>query len=291
MPFSTNGEILVIGATGRTGSEMVRQLRAADISTCALVRNPDRAKSLENLGVRLIEGDLARQDSVETALDGIKGVCLAAPNTPSQISWYENVFDAAKTIGEIRIVKISGFTASLTAPALGHRIHGQTDEMLRQSGLPFTILRPNVFFQNMFLMAGDIRQNGKFSRPAGNAPISMIDICDIAAAACASLASDDHLGKTYDLTGPEALTYRDAADILSGLLGRTVEYIPVSVDEAVAKLVMAGMVEEEAKQRAETMRQFATGAYAPITEDLPSLLDRPPRRFEQFAADHLDRFR
>ncbi len=84
-----------------------------------------------------------------------------------------------------------------------------------------------------------------------------------------SLASDAHHGKTYDLTGPEALTYHDAAYILSGLLGRTIEYVPVSVDEAVANMVQAGMGEEEAKQRAETMSQFATGVYAPIIEDLP----------------------
>ena len=291
MLITGNGKILVIGATGRTGGEMARQLRAADISTRALVRNLDKAKSLEDLGIHLIEGDLTQQDSVEEALEGVNGVFLAAPNTPSQISWYENVFDAAETIEGIRIVKISGFTASLTAPALGHRIHGQTDELLRQSGLTYTILRPNVFFQNIFQMAGDIRQNGKFSRPAGNAPISMIDISDIAAAACASLASDDHLGKTYDLTGPEALTYHDAADILSRLLGKTVKYVPVSVDEAVAGMVNGGMREEEAKQRAETMSQFATGAYAPITEELPDILGRPARNFEQFASDHLDAFR
>ncbi len=291
MAITGNGETLVIGATGRTGGEMARQLRAAGVPTRALVRNLERAKSLEDLGVRLCEGDLARRDSVERALDGVEGVFLAAPNSPKQVSWYENVFDASQTIGDIKFVKVSGFTASLTAPALGHRIHGQTDEMLRASGLPFTILRPNVFFQNMLQMADEIRRSGQFFRPAGDAPISMIDIVDIAAAAQTILTTDNHLGKTYDLTGPEALSYHDAAGILSEVLGRTVQYVPISVDEAVANMVQAGLGEEEARQRAETQSQFATGVYAPVTEDLPSLLDRLPRRFEQFAKDHLDAFR
>lgn len=291
MAITTDGEILVIGATGRTGGEMTRQLRAANIPTRAMVRNLDRAKSLEDLGVRVCEGDLAKRDSVERALDGVEGVFLAASNSPSQVSWYENVFDAAKSAGGIRIVKVSGFTASPTAPALGHRIHGQTDEMLRASVLPFTILRPNVFFQNILQMADEIRRSGQFSRPAGDAPISMIDVVDIAAAAKTVLATDDHLGKTYDLTGPEALSYHDAARILSGVLDRTVQYVSVSVGEAVENMVRAGLGEAEARQRAETQSQFATGVYAPITEDLPPLLDRPPRRFEQFAKDHLDAFR
>ena len=285
-----DGAVLVVGSTGRVGSELVRQLRTETIQTFALVRHRDRGKVLEDLGAELREGDLSNPESLKRAIEGVDRAVLAAPNKPEQVEWYENFVDVASRNGAIHIVKVSGFTSSVSAPAIGHRIHGQTDDMLRSSNHPCTIVRPNVFNQNILWHTENIRLNNRFSLPAGNALISMIDVVDIAAAVKTILLSDKHMEKTYDLTGPEALSYHHVAKILSNVTGRTIKYEPMTFEASVKKNEQLGLSKWEARKRAETQSLFGTGVFAPITDDLPPLLDRPPKRFEEFAKDHKPSF-
>lgn len=161
-------------------------------------------------------------------------------------------------------------------------------EAVKASGLAWTILQPNVFFQNMLAMAGPIREHGWFRSAVGGARISMIDVRDIAEVAVKVLTEDGHDGKIYVLTGPEALTYTDVARLLSEAVGKPIAYQAIDEEEAVAAQIALGVPEPIARGRVEIHRSFSNGAFTPVTDDVPTLLGRPPRRFAAFARDYAE---
>ena len=288
---ANQADILVIGATGQTGSELVRQLASDQVATRALVRDPGKSQWLADLDVSVFEGDLSQRDSIERAVGGVTGIYLAMPGLPDQMAWCQNVIDAARANGGTPIVKCSALRASPTAGGPGPRVHGETDELLTTSSLPVAILRPNSFMQNVLQLAPLIRQNGQFQSAAGAAQISMVDVGDIAASAKVILTTGEYLGGTFYLTGPHAISFHDVAKVLSEVIGRTVEYVPVSVEDAVSSMVDVGVPVAEARVRAATQGQFSTTANGLVTDDVSHLLGRPPRSFEQFAADNVQAFK
>jgi uncharacterized protein YbjT (DUF2867 family) len=166
--------ILGTGA-GVAGSEVARQLTATGREVCVLVRSAERAEQLQRLGIQLIDGDIANRDSWMRALNGaIAAFNITVPHRDT-VAWNTAFLDCAKQSGVRHVVQLSGMTVSPSSPAGLHRQMSQCDEALKGSGLSYTILRPNVFHQNMLRMAAHIREHGRFRSAAGDARISMID--------------------------------------------------------------------------------------------------------------------
>jgi uncharacterized protein YbjT (DUF2867 family) len=282
--------ILVTGA-GVAGGEVLRQLAAAHRAACALVRDCTRAEPFRRLGIKLIEGDFSDKESWKRALDGVAAVFNITVAHPDAVSWNAMFLDHARRYKVKHIVQLSGMSVSTSSPAEFHQQMSKCDEALKASGVSYTILQPNVFHQNMLRMAAPIRNQGRFRSVVGEALISMIDVRDVGEVAVKALTEDGHAGKVYVLTGPESVTYFDVARILSKVLGKTVLYEVLTVEEGVRELIKNGVPESVARSRVGVHRSFSTGTFADVTGDVQKLLNRAPRSFSEFARDYASTFR
>lgn len=278
--------ILITGATGTNGQELVRQLAAAGHRVRALVRNPAKAANLNGVNVELAVGDFDQPTTLDAALRGIEKAFLLTPVAEHFVERQTAFIQAAKRAGVRHLVKFSGMGADARASSELLRLHAQTDEMLRRSDVPFTILQPNAFHQNMLGSVGAIKAQGRFYLPLKNAAQSTVDVRDINAVACKALTSSSHEGKAYVITGPEALTFRQVADKLSAVVGRKIEYVDVPLSAAADGMRQSGMPEWNVRVVAELLGYFASGAAATVTDTDPRLLGRPAISFEQFAKEY-----
>jgi len=193
--------ILVTGATGNVGANVVRDLVAHGVPVRAFVR--DRDKALPMLGDRtdLLVGDLADTDAIHRAVQGVDRVFLACGNVPGQVQYERAVIDAAKDAGVTRVVKLSSPRPALDSPLVFDRWHAEIERHLVRSGLRSVMLRPRTYMTNVLGYAEGIAQTGRIFAPAGAARISFIDPRDVAAAAAAALTADEPLSEIYTLTG------------------------------------------------------------------------------------------
>jgi uncharacterized protein YbjT (DUF2867 family) len=278
--------ILITGATGTNGKELVRQLTAAGQRVRAMVRNSAEAAGLNGPNIELANGDFARSETLEAALRGAEKAFLLTPVAERFVQWQEDFILAAQRAGIKHLVKFSGMGAGGAAGAELLRLHHQTDEILRHSGIPFTILQPNSFYQNVFTSVKTIKAQGKFYLPMKNARQSQVDIRDICAVATKVFTSSGHEGQTYVITGPEALTCNQVAEKLSSVLGRKSEYVDVPLAAAADGMRQAGMPEWNARTVGDLLGYFASGAADAVTDMVPRLLGRPAISFDEFAKDH-----
>lgn len=276
--------ILVTGATGKVGSEAVRRLRQQDAHVRALVRDPRKAEGLAAVGAEIAVGDFDDRASLQAATDGVTCVVLtSAGGEPGQEL---NVVDAAARAQVGHVVKLTS-KASPDSPIARQRWHAQIEQGLTASGLTHTLLRSNAFMQNTLMSAPGIAKTHSFSSSVGAGRIGMCDARDVGAAAAAiAVEPTRHAGKTYWLSGPELLSYKDVAAILSRVLGRTVTFRPRSRQEDETEMVNAGLPGPVAAMNALAMSMFAEGDAEWLSQDMPTLLGRPTRTYEQFAADH-----
>jgi uncharacterized protein YbjT (DUF2867 family) len=281
--------ILVIGATGTNGREVVRRLAAAGHRVRALVRSPAKADGLQLSSVELVQGDLGDPASLDREFAGIRQVFVVTAVDQRAGEWFRNAFDAAKRAGKPHVVKFSGMGAGTADSAL-LRQHGETDEMLQASGLPYTILRPNSFFQNMLGSAGTIKDHGAFYLPMRDGRQSLVDVRDIAAVAVKVLTETGHEGKVYEITGPGSLSYADVAATLSRVLGKPVKYVDVPPEAARDSMLKAGMPAWNADAVTELYGAFATGQFGYTTDAVKRITGQPPTSFEQWARENLGAF-
>lgn len=277
--------ILITGATGTNGQELVRQLTAAGERVRALVRAPADATGLTGPNVELAAGDFEKPETLEAALRDVDKAFLLTPLAERFVEWQSAFIKAAQRAGLKHLVKFSAMGAGVPEIEL-LRLHGQTDDLLRGSGLPFTILQPNSFYQNILSSAETIKTQGTFYWPLKYAALSTVDIRDISAIAVQALTRSGHEGQTYVITGPEALTFEQAAEKLSAVLGRTIQYVDVPLSAAADSMRKAGMSEWDVRVVSELLGYFASGAVAAVTDTVPLLLGRPAISFEQFAKDY-----
>jgi uncharacterized protein YbjT (DUF2867 family) len=283
--------ILVIGATGTNGREVVDRLVKVGARVRAMVRDPAKAADLGLAGVELVQGDLDDPASLMESLGGIERAFFVAAVDRRFTGWFERFLDAARRAGTARIVKFSAFGADPDSPSAILRQHGETDQLLVNSGLGFTILRPNSFFQNLLWSAGSIKKHGTFYSPMKDARQSLVDVRDNAAVATFALTQAGHKGEIYELTGPELLSYEDVATTLSNVLGRPVTYVDVPLEAAKESMVKGGMPEWNAAAVTELYATFAAGSAARTTDTIERITGKKPISFEQFARDHAESFR
>jgi uncharacterized protein YbjT (DUF2867 family) len=284
--------ILITGATGTTGREVVAELhRLGAKGVRALVRDPARADFIREAGFEAVAGDFERPDTLGAALEGVARALLLTPPTPETVNQQREFIVAAAQAGVLHVVKLSAIGADADSPEGFGKWHGQSENLLKTSGLKWTMLRPNFFMQNLLGQARQIAATGGIYQPVGDARASFVDVRDIAAVAARTLTEEGHEGQTYTLTGPEALSYQDVAAKLSEATGRTVNYVPVSPEQFRAGALGAGLPEWLVSALERLNELFASGQAAPVTDDVSRVGRKEPATFEQFARDNAKAFK
>jgi uncharacterized protein YbjT (DUF2867 family) len=282
--------ILVTGGTGGVGSELLRLLSQAGVTTRALVRNPKKAQELS--GVTWMVGDLAKPDTLTPAFENASTLFLLTSYYEDMAELQHNAIAAALAADAGHVVKVSAFAASGHSRAPIGRWHYQVEKELKDSGLGWTMLRPHHFMQNLLAQAEYVRKDGVVYSASGDGKIPYIDARDVAAVAFVTLTEPGHLGKTYVLTGSEAISYRQAAEIIGAVINKPVRFVDESPDEARARRVREGLppaVVESAL--AISAYQRAGGKTVTITSTVADLTGRPPRTVAEFVREHAAIFR
>lgn len=277
--------ILVTGSTGNTGSEVVGELARRGAPVRALVRDAGKAAELFGADVQIAQGDYERPDTLEAAMDGVEAVYLVAPASPDMVALEANVIEAAKRMGVRRVVKHSALGAAPDSPIPVARWHGESERRLAESGLAYALLQPNFFMQNFLDFAPTIASEGAIYAPMKDGRISMIDCRDIAAVAATVFTEEGHEGETYVLTGPEALSFGQAAKKLSRVIGKEVRYVDISPEQAKQAMVEEGMPEWFADDLVSAYQIFSEGHGAMINDVVARVAGREPRTFEEFACE------
>jgi uncharacterized protein YbjT (DUF2867 family) len=279
--------ILVTGATGKIGREVVRQLTAKGCAVRALVRSAEKGKALAQAGVEVAYGDLGRPESVADALEGASALLLLSPIHASLAEREHEAMQAAWRAGVRQVVLLSGRGAVLDSPSMLIRMHAQSEQFLRYSGLAYTILRPDYFMQNLLGNAQSIRAQGGFESTFIRTAMCMIDCRDIAAVAVAALTEEGHAGTSYDLTGPQALSMLQVAEKLSAGLGKPVNCAEISPDQLRAGMEAMGAPEWLVK---DMTAASGPGECLPPTSAVADVTHRPPISFDQFVNDYASVF-
>jgi uncharacterized protein YbjT (DUF2867 family) len=282
--------ILVTGGTGSIGGELLRLLSQAGVATRALARNPQKGQKLP--GITWVAGDLAKPETLPAAFEGAQKLFLATSYYEDMIDLQHNAIVAARTAGVTHVVKVSAFAASGHSRAPIGRWHYQVEQELQDSGMGWTILRPHHFMQNLLAQAEYVAKQGVVYSASGDGKIPYLDPRDIAAVAFVTLTQPGHLGKKYVLTGGEALSYRQAAEIISATIGKPVRFVDESPEQARERRVREGLppaVIESAL--AISAYQRAGGKTVTITSTIADLTGRPPRTVADFIREHAGAFR
>jgi len=281
--------ILVTGSTGLIGSEVVRLLSQAGVPARALVRS--RSPQPELPGVTAVIGDLAKPGTLPSVFAGCATLFLLTGNGEDAATLQHHAIAAAREAGVTHVVKLSAFGASAHSNSLIGRLHYQIERELQESGLAWTMLRPHHFMQNLLGQADNIINEGVVYSSSGEGRIPFVDTRDIAAVAVVTLTRPGHAGKKYVITGSEALSYRQATEILGRAIGRSLRFVDEPFDEARARLSRAGQPAWLVDSLlAIAAYQRAGGPTETITSVVADLTGRPPRTFAEFARDYAARF-
>lgn len=277
--------ILVTGATGKVGSAVVEQLAAKGKAVRVLARSPEKARALLPAGVEVARGDLKDASSLDAAFAGVDRLFLLAATDRQQVEMERNAIDAAGRAGVKHVVKLSVLGAHEQSPVVLARWHREVEKVLAASGIPFTLLQPTFFMQNFLGSAGSIEAQGAIYAPV-HGRTSFVDARDIAAVAVAALTEEGHAGKTYVITGPEAITYDQAAEKISTAIGRPVSYVEVPAEAARSAMLESGIPDWYADDLIALFGIINAGWTEEVTDSVRSVAKKEPITFDQFARDH-----
>ena len=287
--------ILITGATGTVGSEVVKQLSAKgeNIIVKAAARSATD-NTFENLNrVQVVQLDYDKPDSLAVALKGVDKLFLLTPFQSNMVDLTSNLVSEAKKAKVKYIAKQSVMGADAEPGITPGRLHRQAEKIIEESGIPFTFLRPNFFMQNFVNYYGNlIRSQGAFYMPAGDAKVSFVDVRDIAAVAIKSLINDNQQkGRAYNITGGEALTYGQAAEILSKAVGKKINYVNVTDQDARKGMKDMSMDEWTIKSMIELFEITRAGYVSEISPIVEQVTGNKPITFSQFAKDYAGAFK
>ena len=282
-------KVLVIGATGSIGRTLVKNLSRYGYPVRAATRIPiPYAVSHPDLDVVLF--DYEDPQTYSSAVTGVsKAFIIPKTADPEPQKTVIPLIDHARSAGVSHIVLVTSL--GVAQPANKGLL--AVEDYLIASGAMYTILRPNWYMQNFNLgfILPAIQKTGTIFLPADKAKISFVDTRDVAAVATIALTEEGHLDRTYTLTGSEALTYEEAAVVLSQFGGRLIRYVPTSDREFKQLLLAGGWQEEQVKLMAGLFEGVRQGIGSEITSDIKTLLGRDPIRLVDFASEYADAWR
>jgi uncharacterized protein YbjT (DUF2867 family) len=298
--------ILVTGATGTVGSEVVKQLAEISSSSGYNVRaavhsknKSDQLRQLESEGVEIVNLDYTKQETVAYALNKVDKLFLQTLPTPNAAGICSNIINEAKKNDVKYVVKLSAMGANSEPRSTVLRLHGEEEKIIQDSGIPYTFLRPPAFMQNFVTQFGHtIKTQNAFYAPADDAKMSFIDSRDIAAITVEILTKNNpgssrqhYENKAYDITGPDALSYGQTADILSSEAGKKISYVNITEEDARQGMKQIGMGDWFIDIMMELFRIIRAGYGSETTTAVKDLTGRKLIPFAQFAKDHAEAFR
>lgn len=286
----TQAKILISGASGNVGRALIERLSEAGLPIKAMARSKRRLRRINAENIEVVEADLSDPESLAKAFEGVDQAFIATAIAENAVELFDNFFAQAKQAGVKQVVKLSGFGASENSRSEILRQHHESDRLLIESGLNYTILQPNSFYQNLLWQAPSIKSKGRFRLPLGQGKQSFIDIRDVAEAGYRTLSDSSHHNKTYRLTGPEALNCDEMAEQLSQLLGKTIRYQAIEASRAEKEMLANDITAWNAHALAEIQQEFSSGDYAEICDDFSLVTGRNARTFQMFIDDHRENF-
>ncbi|QNO13941.1 SDR family oxidoreductase [Alkalicella caledoniensis] len=279
-------KILVTGVPGNVGSAVVNNLIEYGCEVRAAVYNIERARGEVDSNVQLVRLDFEDPTTYEPALEGINKIFLMRPPAISDMKKYMFPFiDKAKEMGVEHVVFLSllGIEKNPIPP------HYKVEKYLEKSGIDYTFLRPSFFMQNLSTThRDDIKTEGNIFIPAGNAKVSFIDARDIGEVGAITLANKGHENKAYTLTGPEAITYYDVADIFTKELGRKVRYTNPNPLKFRNTMIRKGTPKAFANVMVGLYLTTRFGMAKLVTPQMEKILGRKPISVKQFIQDHIE---
>ncbi|SEP18768.1 SDR family oxidoreductase [Aquisalimonas asiatica] len=276
--------ILVTGASGTIGSELLREL----VRKGEPVRAAVHVRPLDADGVETCNIDYDRPETLSPALEGVDSLFLLS----QQVTHEKPMVDAAREAGVRRIVYVSSFGADRDTFIVG-QLHREIELRIQETGMVWTFLRPNYLMQNFItLMGHDIRNEDAFYDSIGDARVSRIDTRDVSHVAARVLTESGHDNRAYELSGPEAITHHHAAEVLSEVLGRRIRYVELDDDSFRRRLIAQGVPEDFAGFVEDVNRRNRNGETHDdvITDNVRNILGREPTTFLRFCQDYAPTF-
>lgn len=283
--------VLVTGATGQVGGALIEELACRGAHTRAMVRTEEQAAGLASRGVEAVVADLERPETLAGALDGVDRAFLMSRDDPRQPEMEGAFAEAADRAGVGRIVKLSASGAAPYSPVALMRRHARAERALEDSGLEHTVLRPQLFMQNFLRFGPSVAAEGRFAAPMGDRRFALVDVRDVARVAAAALVEEGHAGETYVVSGPEALSYGEAAETIGAVSGKGVAYEPAD-PEAFRDVLVAerGLPRWRAEELALLASAYGGGAGEEVTDVVRRVGGGEPRTFAEFVREHADHF-
>lgn len=288
-------KILVTGATGQSGAAVVREFAQHQVPVRILVRDRAKAAPFESFRtVQITEGDMLRPETLADALQGIERVLMISSAYPNMIETQRSFIDAAKKRSVQHIVKFSGKESNIgydSSKFRFGRMHEEIEHYLENSGLSWTHLRPSQFMQVYLREAPSIAKKGELCLPLENVRMSPVDQKDIAKVAFALLTTDRHEGKTYEMTGPEALSMDEIAERISDAIGKKVVYRNITPAERRNALLQTGMPTDFVDALDEQGEERRRCPESQVNVATHQMFGVRPTTFAEFAREHAAIFR
>ncbi|HMI50541.1 MAG TPA: SDR family oxidoreductase [Candidatus Saccharimonadales bacterium] len=280
--------ILVTGATGTVGREVVAQLLQAGQSVRAMTRNP--AKARIDSRVEVVTGDFRVPDTLAQAVEGTERVfsLTYGPQTGVQ---ERSLARAAKAAGVRHIVKLSALGGDNETRNTIRKWHDEGEQAIRDTGIAVTVLRPGAFMSNALHWRESIRAQGKVFSNYGDGKLPPVHPRDIAAVAVRALTADGHEGRIYPITGPEALSVSEQVRILSDATGKRIEYVPVTDEAARTRLEQTGMPAFLIDALLPFAAFIRSGRAAEVVHTVEEVTGRPALTFSDWAQENAPAFR
>ena len=281
--------ILITGATGNNGTEIIRRLAGSGARVRAMVRKyPDGTDALP--GVEYVMADFDDHVSIRRALDGVHRAFLTTNSTERVEAQQLNFVEQARAAGVRHIVYLSQLHAARSSPVRFLRYHAVVEDAIGSSGMAFTHLRPNLYMQGLLGFRSSIATEGRFFASAGDASVSIVDVRDIAAVAAAALTQEGHESRAYDITGPEALTHAEMASVFTTVLGKPVSYVDLPEAAMRDGLLGFGFPEWQADGLIEDYAHYRRGEASAVSTAVRDVTGQPLSSFRQFVQGYRHAF-
>ncbi|MCA3722407.1 MAG: NmrA family NAD(P)-binding protein [Phenylobacterium sp.] len=275
--------ILVTGAAGNIGAEIVKRLQARKADFAVMTHASGGAPA----GAGETQGDFLDPASLRRAFEGVDTLFLLFPLVPEMPRMAANAVAAAKAAGVRHIVRSSGAGADAASPAAIAKVHGEIDALIRNSGIPFTLLLPTSFMQNLVNFYGAAIRDGALYAPRGDGATAVIDVRDIADVAVEVLTHPAaHAGQSYTLTGPENLTDAQMVSAIARQIGRDVRYVDVPETAAVDSLTRMGSPPQVIEWLMSLNHVIKQGWAAGVSPVVETITGRPPRNLADFVREN-----
>jgi uncharacterized protein YbjT (DUF2867 family) len=284
--------ILVTGATGTNGRLVVQSLLRAGAAVRAMVQSTGKAADLVQAGAQVVAADFDKPETLRAALEGIERCLLLSAVDQRLVEREARFVEAAKNAGVRHVVKFSAIGAHPAASFLFGRQHGQAEQLIMASRVPFTFVQPNFFMQNLLWSVGTIKAAGEFYGTLGAARASHVDAQDIGRVITVALTEpvDRHAGTVHLVTGPAAVTFAEVADTLSRVLAIPVRYVDLTDEQLKAGMIGGGQPEWLATALVELNVYARQGHASVVTDTVERVTGRAPRTIEEWAREHVSVF-